>query len=353
MRYLFCSPRYFVVALFLGFGFGFGCSEVVSPMEGSLASLTIGPSGSLEPEFSSTIDSYTATVAAEANEVTLTTVPGDNATTVAINGVTVTPGQPQSVALRPAGTPTPIEIVTTSSNGHGSKYTIMVSRLAAGEAKLAALSVTPGKLEPNFSPDNNLYQVHVDHPVETVTISATKADAQASLSGSIPLDPGVASGQVDVVLGKPGTSTAASMTVAMPSGSWKIYTVEVIRAPAPGDGGGGGGGGGNGGGSLSSVSTLESITTNVGEIRQIEPTRYQLAAGLAPATITATKTDRNCVITNEKGVVISAAGVPIGTLNIEFALQGQKKLVVTAQDGVHSTTYIIDQYLLLPGPSTR
>lgn len=347
MRYLFDSPRYSLVALLLGFVCGVGCSEVVSPMEGPLASLTIGPSGTLQPEFSSAIDSYTATVAASANEITLTMVPEDSGTTVTINGIAVAPGQPQSVSLRPPGTPTPIEIVTTSANGHGSRYTVMVSRLAAGEAKLAALTVTPGKLEPNFNPDINVYAVHVDHVVENVAISAKKADAAATLTGAIPLEPGVAAGKANVVLGKPGTSTAASITVSLPSGSFKIYTVEVKRAPAPGDGGGDGGGGN---GNLSSVSTLSSITTDVGAIKHVPPdgpTEFRFGAGLATATITATKTDPNSVLTQGNSV-IAAAGVAAGTLRVAPQIDGLITLVVTAQDGVHTTVYTIRQGLLAP-----
>lgn len=332
-----------------------GCSEVTNLNESPLAGLTIGPSGSLQPEFSSTIDSYTATVASDASAAALTVVPEDTTTTVAINGVVIEPGQVHAVALRPPGSPTPVEIVTTSPNGRGSRYTVMVSRLESGNVNLSALSVSPGELKPSFSPDINVYSVDVDYPVENVIIRATKADPTARMSGVLLLDGGIASGEVQIPL-TAGVIKPATLTIE--SGSFRIYTVTISRAlkdgkpPPPG----------GGPPPPSTVSTLQSVTPSRGTIRKDGTTSYAVTVqDFAPLSVTVTKDDPNAVVT-AAGNVIAAAGVPSGTAAIPQKVVPNPggdsrgngvafeslELIVTAEDGVTKSKYVVSADVYLP-----
>lgn len=330
-----------------------GCNEVTNPNEGPLAMLAVGPSGSLEPTFSSAVDRYTATVAADATAVAITAIPEDNATTVAINGVVVEAGQVQSVPLRPAGTPTPVEIVTTSPNGRGNRYTVLVSRLESGNVNLSDLRVSPGELKPSFRPDINVYSVDVDYLVENVTVRATKADPTARMSGVLLLDAGIASGDVQIPL-TAGTPRAAALTVE--SGAFRIYTVTISRArkdgtQPPPDGGPP---------PPATVSTLQSVTPSRGTIQKFGTASYVITVqDFQPLSVTVTKDDPNSVITSS-GTVIAAAGVPSGTAAIPLkiinggdprsgsVLFESLELIVTAQDNVTKTKYVISANVVVP-----
>jgi hypothetical protein len=95
---------------------------------------------------------------------------------------------------------------------------------------LSALTVSPGSLAPSFNPNTLTYSVDVADNVTSVTVSATKSDPNAVMSGSVTAAAGAATGQATIQLGGPGTSRVVSITVAAPNGSSKTYTVTIERA---------------------------------------------------------------------------------------------------------------------------
>lgn len=356
MSQLFVRARASVIATSLVALCSVGCSEVMSPMEGPLADLTIGPAGTLEPAFSSMVSSYTATVASDATNVAITVTPESKDTTVTINGISARPGKEQTVPLRSPGTPTPIEIVTTAPSGRGSYYSVLVSRKEAkpaGDGTLSALAAAPGELQPAFSPQTNVYTVNVDHLVESVILTATKSHPQSTLSGALSLAPGVASGDVNIKLGDPGSETPASLAVAA-NGQITIYTVILKRALAPGtQPPPGGGGGTTPPPALSTVSTLKSVTFNQPGGSALNATTYRFTGQRGQTVaITVTKSDPKSVMTFSSSLAnyttFSKQTVPAGELTGTVSVTGIGGFVVTitihvtAEDKIHSTTYTIN-----------
>ena len=58
------------------------------------------------------------------------------------------------------------------------------SQAASGNANLSSLKVSAGSLSPSFSPNTTSYTVNVANSVTTCTMTATKADPNATLSVS-------------------------------------------------------------------------------------------------------------------------------------------------------------------------
>jgi hypothetical protein len=71
--------------------------------------------------------------------------------------------------------------------------------------------------------------VNVGGGTDKVTVSATKADPAAVLSGSVSAEAGKATGEATIKLGGLGTSTSMFLTVTAPNGSSRMYTIVVNR----------------------------------------------------------------------------------------------------------------------------
>jgi hypothetical protein len=138
--------------------------------------------------------------------------------------------------LGPPGSNTAINIAVTAPNGNSKPYTIIVERAPlGGNNNLQSLTVSPGALAPTFNPNTLTYSVDVEDDVTSVTISATKSDPNAVMSGSVQAGAGTATGQATISLGGPGTSKTVSITVTAPNQSSKTYTVTVERAAQAGN----------------------------------------------------------------------------------------------------------------------
>jgi hypothetical protein len=113
---------------------------------------------------------------------------------------------------------------------------------------LQSLSISPGALAPSFRSNRLTYTVDVAENVSSVTVSATKSDPNAVMSGDVAAGAGTATGQSTISLDGPGTSRVVSITVTAPNQRSRTYTITVNRASSggSGDGGGNGGNGGNG-----------------------------------------------------------------------------------------------------------
>jgi len=227
----FCYAVLLVATIGLG---GAGCKDSVSVSEHTvevpLSSLTVTP-GTLQPAFSSNTTSYLIEVSTTVNIVTVVATPRDSATTMSINGVDTNPGQGRPITLSSSGPTTTITIVVTSQNGLESSYDILVRKV---DNTLSTLSLTPPGTfpPPGFNPSTLTYQVEVASGVSTVAVVATKADVHAVLSGSVTAAAGVPTGKGTIPLNGPGQPTVVSITVAVPNGEAKTYTVTVNRAAA-------------------------------------------------------------------------------------------------------------------------
>lgn len=307
-----------------------GCKDSASISERSvevpLASLTITPPGALQPAFSSNTTSYTASVPTAVTSVTVTASPQSSTTTIMIKGVITPAGQGHPVPLGQPGSTTSIEVVASSQNGLESAYTITVTRLLSSDNDLSSLSINTGSFNPAFAPGITTYTVNVATNVTDVTLSATKSDPDAVMSGSVLAGAGQASGQATIPLGGPGTSTPVSISVTAPSGIPKTYSLTINRLFS----------------NDSFLSVLQVTTGSLDPPFAPDTENYTVKVGLLvpDVTITATKSDSNATM-SALGSVIATAGTPTGQVIISPGLGPNPPvgIAVIAQDGVSSTTY--------------
>jgi hypothetical protein len=320
-RTLTVARHYLTVILLVMIGASsFGCGDSASISDGPevrLANLTIDP-GTLQPAFSPQITRYAVKVPATTTAVTLTAAPEDSATTVTIAG---TATKSLSVTLGTPGSSKDITIVLKSTSGSQSAYTVTVDKAAlAGNTNLSALTVSAGTLVPAFAPSTMIYTVDVAKEVANVTVSATKDDPNAVLSGSIAdPGPGQATGQATISLGGQGSATPVTIIVIAPNGNSDTYRITVNRA-AP-----------------ASNNKLSALTVSAGTLTPpFSPDTVSYTVSLSATdetvTISATKSDPNAVMT--LGSVVVPAGTPTGEVNVPLASGATipVEIIVTAQD---------------------
>jgi hypothetical protein len=282
------AMQYLVSSLILMTGLSvYGCSDsasVSNEAQVPLASLTITPSGALQPAFSSNTTSYAAEVPKPVASVTVTASPQDSTATMTINAVSTAAGQGRSIPLGPPGSTATITITVSSQTGTESTYTATVTRLLSSDNNLSALTVTPGILAPTFTSGTPNYTVDVATTVTSVTVAATKADPDAVISGDMPND-----GQATIQLGGPGTSRNVSITVTAPNGSSKTYRVTIDRAASSNN-------------NLSALSVTPGTLAPAFAPDQL-PYTVDVATDVSSLTITATVQDSNAsLMINGQGI---------------------------------------------------
>jgi hypothetical protein len=199
----------------------------------TLRSLTISP-GTLN--FRPDTTSYTVNVASTVTSVTVQSTPADAAASMIVNGQATDSGQARTIALNEAGSNTLTNIIVIAQNGDPKTYTINITRPAlAGNNNLSALIVTPGPLTPAFASNRLTYSVDAAEDVTSVTVSATKSDSNAVMSGSVTAGAGTATGQATIPLDGPGTNTVVSITVDAAGQSPKTYTITIERGARAGN----------------------------------------------------------------------------------------------------------------------
>ena len=266
--------------------------------DNNLSALDVTP-GNLNPPFDPDIEDYTVNVGVLVDNVTVSATKSDPNASMRIGSMTVPPGTASGQATIPLGVPgtaTSVSIEVTAPNGSKKTYNITVNRLS-DDNNLSTLTVTSGALSPTFASNNLAYTVNVATDVTVVTVTATKSNPNAVLSGSI-ADPGggQATGQATIPLGGPGTATPVTITVTAPNGNSKTYTITVNRA-AP-----------------SSDNNLTALTVTGGPlVPDFAPntTIYTLVVpfSIDSVTVSATKSDPNAVMS---GDLTAGTGVPTG-----------------------------------------
>ena len=266
--------------------------------DNNLSALAVTP-GNLNPPFDPDIEDYTVNVGVLVDNVTVSATKSDPNASMRIGSMTVPPGTASGQATIPLGVPgtaTSVAIEVTAPNSSKKTYNITVNRLS-DDNNLSALTVTPGALSPTFASNNLVYTVNVATDVTVVTVTATKSNPNAVLSGSI-ADPGggQATGQATIPLGGPGTATPVTIIVTAPNGNSKTYSITVNRA-AP-----------------SSDNNLTALTVTGGPlVPDFAPnnTIYTLVVpfSIDSVTVSATKSDPNAVMS---GDLTAGTGVPTG-----------------------------------------
>ncbi|MGQ0555048.1 MAG: cadherin-like beta sandwich domain-containing protein [Nitrospiraceae bacterium] len=327
MKQNFISPgQWLVTTLILAISLGaYGCADTASVSEdvaAPLSNLTVTPGG-LQPAFFANTTNYAVNAPTSATSVTVTAVPKDNSATVTIDGFATSQ---RSVTLGGPGSTKTILIVVETQTGLETTYAITVTRLLSGDNNLSALTVTPGSLVPAFTSNTLDYTANVATNVTSVTVSTTKSDPNAVISGSLTAGAGIATGQATIQLGGPGTATPVTITVTAPNGSAKTYTITVNR--------------------LSNDNNLSALSVTPGSLDPAFAANtltytVNVATDVTEVTVTATKSDPNAVLSGS--VADPGAGQATGQATIPLGGPGTAtpvSITLTSPNG-NSKTYAI------------
>ncbi|MFO0700982.1 MAG: cadherin-like beta sandwich domain-containing protein [Nitrospira sp.] len=290
----------------------------------------------LTPEFEADTTNYTANVSNTVERVTVIATKSDQAAALLISsggssvtiGPGVNPGQ-SPITLGGPGTSTPVSIEVTAPNGSKKTYQVTVNRLS-GNNTLRELSIDPGTFDRPFDPANTNYIVTAPFTATEVTVTATKSDRLAAMTGSLTAGAGIEGGTGKFSLGGPGSELPLSLIVAAPDPTVppNEYRITVKKAFP------------------SSNANLSALVTSAGSL---EPSTfspdikdYMVKVGLLidSVTLTMTKADSNATMSAQNSV-IALPGEPTGRVTIFPGLGTNPpvEIHVTAQDGVTTTTY--------------
>lgn len=267
--------------------------------------------GSLDPAFSENTTRYTLNVGSGATGVRVTAILQDTSGTLEVNQQGTTSGQVRTIDLGAPGSTTEVEILAIAPNGNSKRYIITVNRAAlSADNNLSALTATPGILDPDFTAGTLNYTVDVATDVTSVTVSATKSDPDAVISGDVPNQ-----GDASVQLDGPGTSKNVSIIVTAPNGSSKTYRLTVNRA-AP-----------------STNNNLSALAVSSGVLfPAFAPGTLTytvtIPSSVGGVTVTATKSDPNAVMA-AFGSVIAAAGTPMGQVTVSLGIGTSSPIAIT------------------------
>jgi hypothetical protein len=329
MRRFFITPiRHVAITLFTGaIGLGLhGCTDTGSIDPGpQLAGLSVS-GASLQPPFASETTGYIVDLPGNSPDLTVSATKSDP-NDVLSGAITAPAGQAtgQTTISPPGlGSTKDVSLTVTSPDGRAKIYTMTLRTITlGGDNTLRSLTLSPGALSPAFSAGTQDYRVNVAAAVAEVTVSATKSDPTAVISGDVPNE-----GRATITLNGPGTTKVVSIVVTAPNGTSRTYTITVVRA-AP-----------------SSDDTLSGLTVSSGSLDPdfasgILDYRVDVDNTVDGVIISATKSDQNATM-SAFGAVIAAAGTPTGQISVPLTgRRTEADITVTAQDGVSTKTYAV------------
>ena len=190
---------------------------------------TLQLSGITLDAFSSDVTDYSVSVAHSVAETTVSATAADAGASLSIDPATDADSEADGhqVALA-AGATTVITITVTAADGSVQATTVRISRAASSDARLGTLQLSGITLDA-FSSDVTDYSVSVAHSVAETTVSATVADAGASLSIDPATDADSEASGHQVALAA-GATTVITLTVTAADGSVQATTVRIARA---------------------------------------------------------------------------------------------------------------------------
>lgn len=207
---------------------------LVRKVDNTLSALTVTPPGTFPPPgFNPNTLTYQVEVASGVSSVAVVATKTDVHAVIS-GSVTAAAGVATgkaTIRLNDPGQTTVVSIKVAVTNGEAKTYTVTVYRLS-GDNRLSALTITPGTINRPFDPAITDYTVDVPKDADKVTISATKSDINASMSGNLTAGPGIETATQPFDLGGQGTETDFFITVAAPDPAVpsKSYKIIVKRA---------------------------------------------------------------------------------------------------------------------------
>lgn len=284
----------------------------------NLSSLNISP-GVLSPIFSGSVTSFSTTVSNTTASIIVSPVASDMNATVKINGNVLT-GTGGTIPLNSGQNS--VNIIVTAQDGITTKvYDLTVYRLLSSNASLSSLSLSEGTLSPVFSGTMFTYSTTVSNVVSNITFSPTASDIKATIS----VNGNVLSGKGISMPLSLGQNTISFVVTAQDGSTSKTYTVIVYRL-------------------LSSNASLSSLTISKGKLSP--------AFSGAVTSYSTTVSDTTEFIVVNPVPSDSNAKIKVDWMDLSgtgaglYVNAGQNtiKIVVTAQDGLTTKTYVLNVY---------
>jgi hypothetical protein len=176
----------------------------------------------LDQTFSSDVKEYSATVENDVQTFTLL-VEGNPASSIFINGQTVTSGKEETYSLE-TGINTFLITVSDGSQT-ANTYTLRITRKQSANNTLQTIKLSAGELSPSFSSAMTDYSVQVTNDVNAIMITPTSIDKTATIEVNGTLVKGAG---VSVKL--PDGKTDILIVVTAENGDKRTYTLHVTKA---------------------------------------------------------------------------------------------------------------------------
>lgn len=200
-----------------------------------------------------------------------------------------------------------ISIVVTAEDNTTTTYTLVVNRAKSKNANLSNITLSDGyTLDQTFSQDTLSYQVSVPNNVEKITVSAIKADSNATVTGD---------GEINL---STGDNTVTIKVVAEDSSSSKTYTVVINRAKSDNN-------------YLSSLSSTDGLITptfnktdnqyTLTVPNEVENANLSATAEDSNATVSITGNTNLIVGVNHASVIVTSESGRINTYTVDITRQ--------------------------------
>jgi uncharacterized repeat protein (TIGR02543 family) len=274
--------------------------------------------GTLSPTFASGTETYTVSVANSVVSTTITPTRTQANATIRVNGTLVTSGSASSAISLSVGSNS-INVVVTAQDGATSKtYTVTVTRALSAIATISNLTLSSGTLSPTFASGTTSYTASVANSVDSVTVTATKSDSNATTvqylgpTGTTPF-----TGALSV-----GSNVIRTVVTAQDGITVSTYTVTVTRA-------------------ASAVATLSNLVLSSGTLNPTfasGTTSYTASVGNSATSITITPTVTQANATTVQYLGATGTNLFTGALSVGSNVI---RTVVTAQDGTTVSTYTV------------
>ncbi|MCP4270880.1 MAG: hypothetical protein GY781_02785 [Gammaproteobacteria bacterium] len=298
---------------------------VVLSNDADLSGINIS-AGDLVPAFTTATLTYNVSVGNVVDSMTVTPTAADTNATIMVNAVAVISGSASNAIALAVGN-TDISLEVTAEDGVTTNtYTITVSRDAppASDADLSGISLSTGDLVPTFATATLTYNVSVLNAVDSMTVTPTAADANATITiNTVAVTSGSPSGDITLAVG----DTDISIVVTAEDGvTTSNYTITVSReAPVTNDA------------NLSGISLSTGALSPAFAASTLSYTS-SVAYTTTSITVTPSLSDNNATVTVNNVAVTS--GVASGSIDLAEG-DNTITLIVLAEDAVSTQTYTI------------
>lgn len=307
----------------------FGYSDVNSNRDANLSNISLS-NGKLDPVFNPLLATYKVVVNNKVTSLQITPTAEATRATIKVNGKDVVTGQTSVFFPLVVGTNTEIIKVTSPDKSVVRTYTLTVTRNRSSVDNLLGLTISNGKIIPEFKPGILNYTTTVASNVNFVRETPLAGDLTSviKVNGLI-----VPSGTASPILPlAPGPNVIRTVVTAQDKITSRTYITTVIRTPLPN-------------------TTLAGLTLSAGKLspafkETVLNYTTNVLNGVDDITVTPKATDANAVVKVNNQTVVS--GKPSAA--IPLAIGSNTIKVIVTENGKATVTYTL---LVIRGGSTN